>query len=254
MDGLLTAVLLGLSFGNLWLCALLVFSLQTTNRNTCAGYLVGRLLAIVVLAVVVSLLGSLVTVERSVLNVASGILLLGFGAYLAVTRLFHWVPPWRTAPSPALACDGHCQSCPAQGTPHFAAACRDCGDEGLCSAEEPEVEPLTRQARGFRGRVVAQQGSGGFAFGMAIGSLRGAALCAKLAVLIPILLTASVIRALGMGVAFGLSSSLYPLLGFVFGALALKLVRFKRHLFALSCLMLVVVGLRYLSHGLGSLT
>ena len=34
------AVLLGFSFGNLWVCALLVFSLQTTNRSTCAGYLI----------------------------------------------------------------------------------------------------------------------------------------------------------------------------------------------------------------------
>ena len=57
MNDYVVATLVGFSFGNLWLCALLVFSLQTTNRSTCAGYLVGRILAIIALSVVIAEVG-----------------------------------------------------------------------------------------------------------------------------------------------------------------------------------------------------
>ncbi len=251
MSDYLVPLLLGFSFGNLWVCALLVFSLQTTNRSTCGGYLLGRALTIVALSVLVSLLGRVVEVSPNLLGLISGLFLLGFAGYLAATQVFEWVPPWkreRARREPDHhGCDGNCASCPTHHHPAYATACSSCSDDPrLCSAEEPELEPLTRAARRWRGRRVNEGSAGGFVAGMALGSLRGAALCSKLAVLVPVLLGAPVGRAVGMGLTFSVSSSIYPLMGFAMGAFALRLVSYKRWLFIGSCVMLALFGINYL--------
>jgi len=257
MEDYLVPLLLGFSFGNLWICALLVFSLQTTNRSTCGGYLVGRAVTIVALSVLVSLLGHVVHVEPGVLNLISGSFVLLFAAYLAATSIFDWVPPWKRARAERRdhqSCDGNCANCPTHEHPEYADVCSACSDDPrLCSAEEPELEPLTRGARELRGRAVAQSRSTGFFTGIALGSLRGAAMCSKLTVLVPVLLGAPVGRAVGMGLTFSVSSSIYPLLGFAVGSFALKLVRYKRWLFGVSCAMLAVLGIYYIVQGVGYL-
>ncbi|MBN2287686.1 MAG: hypothetical protein JXQ83_00040 [Candidatus Glassbacteria bacterium] len=248
------AVLLGFSFGNLWVCALLVFSLQTTNRSTCAGYLVGRVLAIIALSVVIAAVGKMIFVPQGVLNIISGLLLIGFSAYLAFTRLFTWVPPWKKA-RPAHQegeenCDHDCKTCPAHGHVEYMKACASCDSSKICEAEEPEVEQLTRQARVKWNREVQEDKLSGFSVGAAIGALRGATMCHKLVVLVPILLSASMFKAFGLGLSFSLSSTIYPLLGFAFGAFALKLLKYKKWLFAVSCILLVLAGARYLIKGI----
>lgn len=255
MEDYLVPLSLGLSFGNLWICALLVFSLQTVNRTTCGGYLIGRAVTIIALSVAVSLVGRVVNVDPGVLNVISGAFVLVFAIYLAATNIFDWVPPWkrsraRTHDDEHQSCDGNCSSCPTHQHPEFADACNSCSDNPkLCSAEEPELEPLTRGARKIRGRSVSQGSPTGFFAGFILGSLRGAALCTKLAVMVPVLLGVPMGRAFGMGLTFSVSSSIYPIMGFVVGSFALKLVKYKRWLFGLSCLMLGFFGIYYLVQG-----
>ena len=247
------AILLGFSFGNLWVCALLVFSLQTTNRSTCAGYLIGRVLAIIALSVVIAAVGKMVFVPQGILNIISGLLLIGFSSYLAATRLFKWVPPWKKPP-PSHGddenCAHECTTCPAHEHVEYRQACGECDSKKVCEAEEPEVEPLTRQARVKWNRDVQEEKVSGFALGASIGAIRGATMCHKLVVLVPILLTASFFKAFGLGLSFSLSSTIYPLLGFAFGAFALKLVKYKKWLFAVSCVLLILAGARYLAKGI----
>jgi hypothetical protein len=253
LSDVLAAFFLGLSFGNLWLCALLVFSLQTTNRLTCAGYLVGRAAALLALAVAVAAVGQLVVPDHRWLNLASGVLLVGFSVHLAATQLLGWVPPWGRTRAPqdhSSPCNGACESCPTREVPHLADVCADCADDKACAAEEPEVEALTRSARGRWGRDVTPDRRSGFAYGAALGALRGAALCGKLIVLLPMLIGSTIPRAVGVAAAFTLSSSLYPLAGFLFGSFALRLVPFKRRLFAFGCVLLACTGGFYLLRGL----
>jgi hypothetical protein len=256
MDDYLVPLLLGFSFGNLWLCVLLVFSLQTTNRTTCIGYLVGRALAIVVLSVLAAWFGRMVKVERGVLNLLSGVFLLGFSAFLAAVHILGWVPPWKKkgvhrADDPHGNCSGHCSDCPTYKHPEFSDACSACGDDPrLCTAESQEFEPLTREARAVRGRSVQKEKVGGFVAGMTLGSIRGGTLCSKLTVLIPLLMNASFGKAAGIGLTFTVSSSLYPLLGFLLGSIALKMIKYKRWLFGVSCTMLAAFGIRYFVRGL----
>ena len=233
MNDYLVALLLGFSFGNLWLCAILVFSLQTTNRSTCCGYLLGRFIAISVLSVAVAAVGRFVSLDRNLLNVLSGLLLLAFSLYLTATRILNWKLPW--------------------SKPHVHQGERPEQCSGICNicvSEEPEFEPLTRQARAEMKRSVNKESVAGFSVGMSIGAMRGASMCGKLAILVPILLSAPVFKALVIGVIFSLSSSIYPLLGFILGAFAVKLLSFKKWLFGISCVFLAVFGLRYLLLGL----
>jgi len=254
MDLYLTAAGLGLSFGNLWICVLLVFSLQTANRHTAAGYLFGRALAIVALCLIVAMLGRAVHIPRPALHAATGVLLMGFAAYLLSLHVFGWVPPWkrRTRHADGAAdCDHQCSSCALRHDPVAHEACGDCGDHGVCSAEEPEVRDLTVAARRAHGKEPANDGTSateetvaGFWPGTLLGALRGAAMCSKLVVLLPLLLTAGWNQALGVGVVFSVTSSIYPLLGFAFGRFALRLVALKKPLFWLSSVFLMGLGSR----------
>ena len=191
MSEYLTALLLGFSFGNLWLCALLVFSLQATNRSTCGGYLVGRFIAICILCTAISAAGRYIEVERDVLNFLSGIILILFSFYLAATRIFNWeLPGTKVHTSEGDKpedCSGLCK---------------------ICVSEEPEFEPITRQARLKYNKSVDKEAVAGFTVGMTIGAMRGASMCAKLAVLVPILLGVPVIKGLFVGVVFSHDSAL----------------------------------------------
>ncbi len=252
MEGLLTAAGLGLSFGNLWICVLLVFSLQTANRATAAGYLAGRAAALVALCALVALLGQAVPIPPLLLHAVSGLFLLGFAVYLLALHVFSWVPPWKraatTTPAAGPDCDHHCATCSLRKNPAAHAACADCGDHGICAAEEPEVRDLATPARRLHGKAGPQETAAvGFGPGVILGVLRGAALCGKLVVLLPLLLTASVPEAAAMGAVFALTSSLYPLLGFVFGAFALRVVRLKKPVFWASSLFLAFLGARMLA-------
>lgn len=233
MNDYLVALLLGFSFGNLWLCAILVFSLQTTNRSTCGGYLLGRFVAICILSVVVAAVGKFVSLDRNLLNVLSGLLLLAFSLYLAVTRILNWKLPW--------------------SKPHVHEGERPDQCSGICNicvSEEAEFEPITRQARIEIKRTVNKGSVAGFSVGMSIGAIRGASMCGKLAILVPILLNVPIFKAFAIGLIFSLSSSIYPLLGFALGAFAVRLLSYKKWLFGISCAFLAVFGLRYIALGL----
>ena len=249
MENTITAGLLGFSFGNLWLCVLLVLSLTSTNRSTCAGYLVGRAGAILALSVLISLVGSVVMFEKSWLNVGSGVMLLFFAGYLAATRLLGWTPSWKKNPAEQASCNGECSGCSAHDTPEAHEACQDCHDDKLCDAEEPEVRELTAAARGLRGRIDSKEGRSGFIFGVGLGSLRGASVCVKLIVLVPLLMQVGILEALAMATAFTITSSIYPVLGFIFGSWALKVLRFKRALVAGGAIGLALSGAFYLFKG-----
>ncbi len=247
MNLYLTAAGLGLSFGNLWVCVLLVFSLQTTNRHTAAGYLAGRALALILLCVAAALLGRQVPISHAILHLTAGLFLVGFSFWLLAVHVFSWIPPWKARTRDKTDCDHQCDSCLIRHEPEAHDACSDCHDHGICSAEEPEVRELTLAARRTHGKPVEEGESvSGFFPGVLLGALRGAAMCSKLLVLLPLLLSATWTEALGVGIIFSLSSSLYPLLGFVFGRFALRLVSWKKPLFWFTSAFLLAMGVRML--------
>ncbi len=256
MEDIVTAFLIGLSFGNMWMCVVLVFSLQGANKETAVGFLVGRASAVVLLSVAVSLLGRAIDIPRSTIDIVSGVVLFLFAAYLLATRFFSWIPPWKKVDARGAvdsngvaSCSGDCATCTSRAHLQLS-ACSGCSaeNEGICEAHEPEVEPLVVS-------VASNGAAAGFASkfipGFSIGFLRGGAMCAKLAVILPLLLRASVGKAFAIALAFSVSSSLYPILGFLFGNVALKFVNYKRWVFLVGCLFMTAFSIHYISKGLG---
>ncbi|NOZ85317.1 MAG: hypothetical protein GXP49_03460 [Deltaproteobacteria bacterium] len=252
LENLASAVVVGLSFGNLWICALLVFSLQAGGRSLALGYILGRASAVIALSTAASLVGSNLAVPNSSLNLMSGVFLLAFAAYLALTRIFDWIPPWRRRGTGKVSACGDCTLCAEDAGMEYRdyrRACRACNPSGLCEAEEPEVEPLTRNVRRLKGRRVENNQAVGLGAGLWIGAARGAVMCGKLAVLLPMLLKSRPLEGALIGTAFAASSSVYPLLGFALGNIALKLLEYKKLIFSLGCGFMAVLGFHYLWKG-----
>ena len=125
--------------------------------------------------------------------------------------------------------------------------CHECNDQGPCSAEETEVAKLTADARRVWGKTDQGSRETGFFVGAMLGMLRGAAMCTKLIVLVPIVMSAPPLKSLAMGAAFAVSSSVYPVLGFILGEFALRFLKYKRALFITSCLLLAGYGVFYMT-------
>jgi hypothetical protein len=261
MADLTAGALLGLSLGNAWICALVVFALRTADRAACGGYLAGRFLGVLGFVFAFWLLGGLWQPPHRLLNLASGVVLLLFLVYYVLTYRFGWRPFARAAGHGAAthhgasaadhgACTHDCASCPVHGDAALSGYCSDCGDtEKSCSAEDIQVSALTRAARRKWGRPAAGEELAGFGSGFALGALRGSAMCGRLIVLLPLVLSGSLPHALGVGAAFALTSTIYPVLGMLLGGVVLRAVPHRKLVFDASAVLLFATAGVYLYRG-----
>ncbi|MBU1219322.1 hypothetical protein KKF34_00410 [Myxococcota bacterium] len=250
MNQIIAAFLLGLSFNNLWICAILVFTLQTTGTKTVIGYIIGRTVIILVISLVLGFLGTHLPVKPWFFNFISGLLLILFAVYMHATIVAGWIPYWRRktlqGSSPA-SCHGDCSSCGIKETAEYRNACKDCNDSGECLAGSAEFADITRNSRQKWNHDVQENPSPeGFWFGFSVGAFRGGAVCAKLAVLLPLFLESGVLKAGLMAITFSISSSIYPIAGFFIGKYALGLMKYRKPLFIAGNISLIFLGLFYL--------
>lgn len=260
MNEVATAALLGLSLGNLWICALVVFALQTSDKWACGGYLVGRFIGILGFVFIFWLIGGMIDIPHAWINVISGLGMLLFVAYFYARYVNGWVPPWASKKAHhhhAAAADGadhsncghDCNTCPVHHDDEWKDHCHDCADEKACSAEDFQVEPITRNARVKWGREVSEERVAGFSGGLVLGGIRGSAMCGRLVILLPLVMTGTLGHAALVGGAFALTSTIYPLLGMALGAVILKVLPHRRMIFNVSSLILLFVAGYYLVKG-----
>ncbi|MCX7958463.1 MAG: hypothetical protein N3B13_05385 [Deltaproteobacteria bacterium] len=76
-----TAFFLGLTFSNIWICALVIFSLQTSDKRTGIGYIAGRFAGIVGLVLIFHIMGENIRISSVVIDAFSGLTILIFGFY-----------------------------------------------------------------------------------------------------------------------------------------------------------------------------
>lgn len=240
MNDLITAALVGLSFGNLWLCVLLTYTLQTTNRNVCIGFLVGRLIAVFTLAVTVSLLGKLLPIPLALLQIISGSILLLYSIYICVRYLI--IKGKKEAAHHSSSCSHDCGSCVKSQTKDICEACHN--ENGDCLAQSDKVNQLTLMSKQDK------RGISAVIFGMQLGIFRGSVLCGKLMLLLPLLIHASTFHAIAIAVIFTITSSIYPIAGFLLGKLAMKLIRFKRLALLISSVLLCLISCKYIIDGI----
>ena len=262
MEIITTSFLLGLSLGNVWICALMVFALETTDKRLSIGYLVGRFAGVLLFAATFWAIGRVVAPPQPVMNIISGVMLLGFAAYFFAKHGMGWIGHRRgdhhhgdhehqhgSRGVDHAGCTHDCASCPAAGHEDYSGFCDDCSDDPTCSAEDPQVEPLTRMARQSWGRDVSRSGASGFIAGIVLGLVRGSAMCGRLVVLLPLVMGATFLAAMSAGASFAFSSSIYPIMAFVASRHILKLVARRKLVFSISAAMLAAVGVYYVVRG-----
>lgn len=254
MADITAGALLGLSLGNVWICALVVFALRTSDRAACGGYLVGRFLGVLGFTAAFWLIGGIWQPSHRVINVLSAVMILLFAAYFFVTHRLGWrfFGGGHAAPQPEVdhaSCGHDCSSCPVQQHAEMHRYCSDCAAEKSCSAEDLQVSPLTREARRKWGKPASGESLTGFFSGFTLGALRGSAMCGRMAVLLPLVITGTLGHALTVGAAFAVTSTIYPVLGMLLGDLVLRAVPHRRYVFDASAALLVAIAAVYLYRG-----
>ncbi len=266
MADVAAAALLGLSLGNVWICALVVFALRTAERSACGGYLVGRVVGVVGFAIAFWLIGGLWKPSHQAVNIMSAAMMLLFVAYFYAKHRLGWKLLHRSGDGgdhrhhhhhdldPAEAdhdnCDHDCSSCPVSADAELHKYCSDCDDERSCAAEEPQVAALTRSARRKWGRGPEGEDLTGFFSGFALGGLRGSAMCGRMVVLLPLVMTGTLGHAVLVGTAFAVTSTIYPLIGMVIGDVILRAVPHRKRIFDFSAVVLVLIAGLYFYRGL----
>jgi len=255
MNDIATAAVLGISLGNVWICALVVFALQTSDRWACGGYLIGRFIGILAFTSVFWLIGGAWQLSHNWVNIISGLAMLLFVAYFFFRYSRGWIPFWVKKRQSAHGadhenCDHDCQKCPVNEDAEMKKYCDDCDDDKACSAEDIQVEVLTRKAREKWGREVSEEKVTGFVGGLAFGGFRGAIMCGRMAVLLPLVMQGSFGHSALVGSTFALTSTVYPVLGMVLGSVVLKFLPKRQLIFNISAVILLVLALYYLYRGI----
>ncbi|MBP5449628.1 MAG: hypothetical protein J6Y01_05865, partial [Spirochaetales bacterium] len=233
------------TYGNLWVCALLVFSLQTTKQSTSIGLLIGRTAAILALSVVVTLIGRVINIPFWLLHLISGTVVIGYAVY-TIVRFVIMRRKNENHSSHCLQADsaaGHnCSTCPISTNSEYHKYCDSCGDE-TCLYETSEFRSVGRRSHSTAAKS-------GFFFGVTVGALRGGVLCSKLLILAPILTRSTLLKSMIISIIFILSSSIYPILGLFVGKAALRFVKFKKALIIGGAAALLLVGGLYIWQGI----
>ena len=240
MNDLITATLVGLSFGNLWLCVLLTYTLQTTNRKVCLGFLIGRLISVFTLATIVSLIGKLLPIPLALLQIISGTILLLYSIYICVRYLI--MKGKKEAHHHEGDCSHDCNSCFKSQTKDICDICHS--ENGDCLAQPAKVQQLNLMSQKDK------KGISAITFGIQLGIFRGSVLCGKLMLLLPLLIHATTFHAVAIALTFTITSSIYPIAGFFLGKLAMKLIHFKKTALSLSTLLLCLISSKYIIDGI----
>ncbi len=221
------AAMIGVSFWNSWVCLLLSFGNRTHSKSMALSFILGRFIGIMTLGTIISLFGLFIDIPTDIYTLIFGIITVLFALFIFVK---HILPGLRRAKRVRRENEGctNCASCPT-----------GCGTEertgcGGCSMHSPP------------GKI---SGKTGFLYGM----LRGATPCLKMLILAPLLITTGFPLAILLTAVFAITSSAYPIIGFLIGDLITQLAALKANpkisftLNMMSLLTLLGIGIYYMN-------
>lgn len=210
MEELIAAAVVGLSFGNSWLCMLFAFGTRGESRATSLYFMLGRLFGTVLLGTVIALIG-IIGFSSNILVLTFGILSILFGLFV-LRRDIIVGNRIRTLRGKA---ERNQRAHPGTG----------------CLKRRRHRDMYTKHRR--KG------------FGLALGIFRGATPCLKIMVLAPLLITSPLTLSIAMSLVFALTSSIYPLIGFLAGESLSKFRRWDMPIKAGTVAALFIVGVYY---------
>ena len=249
------AAMVGVSFGNSWVCFLISLGTRTHSRKMAASFILGRFLGIMVLGSLMALFGLFLDIPAKLYTLIFGIITLLFAAYIFVQHIIPrtWISrhvPWMGSGCSGCESSGcgtdrssgcgtdHSSECntdhsSVRGTDHSSGCSTDrssgCNTDhssgcGGCSSRS-------------RGRLTAKSG-------FLYGAFRGATPCLKMMILAPLLITTGMPNALLLTAVFATASTLYPIIGFLAGGLITEFATFRdsrRTAFALNLVSMIIL-------------
>lgn len=210
MDELLAAAVVGLSFGNSWLCVLFAFGARGESRTTSLYFMTGRIFGTIILGSIIALIGFAGS-SSNLFVLLFGILSILFGIFVLRRDL---IVERRKKCSRSEKINNH-------------------ADGKSCLKHLGIKMGVSRNCR--------RKG-----FGISLGLFRGATPCLKIMILAPLLITSPLPLSLFMTLVFALTSSIYPLIGFIAGESLFRIRKFEFPIKAATVCALFIVGVYYI--------
>jgi len=241
----LSALVIGLSFNNTFLCTIMAFS-SSVGRGIRfgVGFIFGRLIGIMGLGLAFVLFGMYIDIDLGIVLAISGVSCILFGI---ITLLF---PGFAKKLKIVRDCEiGGCKNCDAHQLEENQVSkvghdCFSCAIAGSCSGKAGlDKKYLATEKEKWR-PLSRMEGTLGF-FGVTLlGFLRGASPCLKVLLIIPLLLGLPLLDSISLSAIYALSSSIYPVIGIAIASVvdALAFERFRPYLVRIGAVSLVIIG------------
>ena len=221
------AAMIGVSFWNSWICLLLSFGNRTHSKHMASSFILGRFIGIMLLGIIISLFGFLIDIPTDIYTLIFGIITVLFAVFIFKR---HILPGLLASKNTSVKIEGctDCVSCSSGCGTEKKTGCGGCTmhrSDGIIS------------------------GKTGFFYGM----FRGATPCLKMLILAPLLITTGFPLAVFLTAVFAVTSSAYPIIGFLVGDLITQIAAFKANprinltLNIVSILTLLGIGIYYLN-------
>jgi len=225
---LLAAASVGLSFSNAWLCMGLSFGCRGESKKVGTRFIFGRFIGLCILGVAISLVGAILDIPPLLFVAIFGVASVLFGLLLLV-GLLGGPGPFKMRLRHALGINrgGDCTvgrlargkgagdgSGPADG--------KGTHEDAATGAKESGIRPNSA---------------------FLLGILRGATPCVKMMVLAPLLIAVGPLWAVVLSLVYALTSTAYPLIGFLAASAVSQLPRYERALRVVGAFVLILVGI-----------
>lgn len=249
-DILITAILIGFGFGNIFLCMFVAMG-TSVGRGWKVGvaFIAGRFIGVIALGIFIALFGWYMDLDSSVMILIFAIMSLLFGALvllwprgLARLRLLR-----HCEVDGCENCEGSNDSQHDSQTHNKTHDCNSCSSSKNCAAKSLETQSQdTKERKRLHGRFEKYKGLS-LASITVFGFVRGATPCLKILLLVPLILTLPLYESLVVTGLFAISSSVYSIIGIFMGSLLGMAISEKRipHLRKAGAIMLIGIGIYY---------
>ncbi|MCK5548021.1 MAG: sulfite exporter TauE/SafE family protein [Thermoplasmata archaeon] len=213
---LVAAGAIGISFANTWMCMLVSIGCTVDDEKSGFNFILGRFIGLVIIGLVIAAIGAFVNIPPIYFIAIFGILTVLFGVTVLL-RAFNIelkLPSFLKGPEKTKGQHMHGKG------------------GGNC------VKAKNDNRHKFKNKHV-----------FALGVFRGATPCLKLMILAPLLIAVDFWLAFAMVIVFAAASTVYPIIGFLFGSLLRKFERYHKHLKVASALILILVGVYSILNG-----
>jgi cytochrome c biogenesis protein CcdA len=215
------------------MCTLVSIGVTADEERSGLNFILGRFIGVILIGMVIALIGAAFQVPPVYFIAIFGILTVIFGVYLLlhVYKIKINLRFFRTKVDEG---QGNGQG-NGHGNGHGDGHGKGQGRNHNGKHKNGEC----RKSKNFKGKHV-----------FILGLFRGATPCLKIMILAPLLIAADFWLALAIVIVYAATSTVYPIMGFLFGSLLHKFERYQTHVRVAGAIILIFVGIYSLVNGL----